>query len=125
MQKELDKVVYQKIARKDLTLGCKVIPMGESEAMNFCWWDENGNMIVTYDQELETHSLFLKEIIGHPILLSDVLHFLYNEVTLSMSFLKRSFVTEKVNVTIDIWNLAYPHYEEQSEECKKHIRNFF
>ena len=125
----LDKIVYQKIARKDLSFGCRIIPIEWEEEMKYCWQEHffsgSKQMIVEHNGICKARrESVMVEIIWHPILLSDVLHFFYDKVTISMSFIDRSIVTENVYVTIELWNLACAHYEEQSEECKEFIRNF-
>ena len=65
---------------------------------------------------------YIEEIIGHPILLSDVLEFIYkkaNPMAADFAFYPYHSDTE----VLKLWDFKIPTYEEQSEECKTFIRN--
>lgn len=200
MENELDKIVYKKIARKDLSFGCKFMvnrytgyfneatlallkakhwkcvlswqiernEEGDSERIlvkkedlimknntnyiatvcNFpCLWGGFSPLVSRkglwtlhiMEKDVTIHYLdyrsntifedyfveysFIKEIIWHPILLSDVLSFINIWIRDSDDFDKASQLIKKYESLVWIWNPSKPHYEEQLEVCKEFIRN--
>ena len=107
----LDKKVYEAVSRKDLSFGCRILIDGYDE-MRFCWGEEFSSeryaVVTEMDGECYWYEgYFEKEIIGHPILLSDVMN----------------WGGDKTGTFQYYWDLSLPTYDEQSEECKEFIRN--
>ena len=123
----LDKVVYEKIARKDLSFGCIIFkkPYGY---MKYCWGEGFSGGLDCIMTEWNWYCVwfedsFTKEIIGHPILLSDVLSFINIWIRDSDDFDKAAELIKKYESLVWIWNPSKPYYEEQLEVCKDFIRN--
>lgn len=128
----LDKEVYNKIARKDLTFWCRYIwaDVYILEEKEYIFWNDYSKHEIEYweymsidaeydiiypiDTITEDWWTFLYEIIGHKVLLSDVLDFL-NE--------KRKSDQTKTMTVLKKWNFSKPTYEEQSSDCKNYIRS--
>lgn len=120
-----DTLVYEKIARKDLSFGCKFIRhwTERKEEYVFTWaykeWYLGFNRyvcLVNYNIE-DIPSDKNTEIIGHPILLSDILAYARSKNLSVISW------AELFEWTMKLWNLQIPTYEKQSEETKEFIRN--
>lgn len=127
----LDKQVYENIARKDLSFWCiinhkvdddfdgdwhvaTVYEIREGSIFftppTKCWFIDNSDDITNY------------EIIGHPIILSDVLHYIHYK-RMNIDWMVDSILWGHNNMAVSSWDFRKPTYEEQSEECKYFIRN--
>jgi len=146
-----DKLVYQKIARKDLSFGCEITIIELWAPILQEYWYDDGNFwdewyIVWYSDDslismswdwecIDFDTDYIKDIlswkeelpdyikgisiIGHPILLSDVLN--YTENLINEEWLVYDFRT--ITEILSEWNNKFPTYEEQSESCKELIYN--
>ena len=116
--------IYEKIANKDLSFGCRIFHKFDWKRWfkariitdsikrddgTFYWVKLEFENSVTWLQEKEM------EIIGHPVMLSDALDWIYdNEMTL----FEDTWINHIIDTTIKlwIWNLRKP-LEEQSDKC--------
>ena len=128
--KEKIDFIYEKIANKDLTFGCKIFHKVdwkrsfkariitdkiEKDYGTFYWVKLEFENSITWLQEKEM------EIIGNPVMLGDVLDWIYdNEMTL----FEDTWINHIIDTTIKLWilNLRKP-LEEQSDKCIDFIYN--
>lgn len=128
--KEKIDFIYEKIANKDLTFGCKIFHKVdwkrsfkariitdkiEKDYGTFYWVKLEFENSITWLQEKEM------EIIGNPVMLGDVLDWIYdNEMTL----FEDTWINHIIDTTIKlwIWNLRKP-LEDQSDDCIDFIYN--
>lgn len=138
----LDKDVYARIARKDLSFGClvKTYADGEDEwEYTYVWetsilvqWD--CSKMRTIDEwcgccsEVEKYGDDNSSIIGHPIVLSDVLLYCgntwntsaYNIILNGFDYTFEGFTEYGDKIC---WDLNIPYYEHQREITKDFIRS--
>lgn len=139
---EIDLPVYEAMARKDLSFGCYVqknkwsnsneplVWRITSDPSGFCTWDQmgfNAEYMGTYSTTIfGTYVLNQKDddgnkkwkVIGHEILLSDVLNYIEKLPHLNWVELYWNKC-----MAMNKWNLSLPYYSQQSEECKAYIRS--
>ena len=124
------KAIYEKIADKTLSFGCKIIE----------WWSEyiflykkeldssknKYNIYLNPITNLEYNKSFIDKIIWHPVMIWDVLDYIDSmEFKHSKDFMK--WRKEQYPVIIDTFLIDWEHkrkpIEEQSSDCIEYIYN--
>lgn len=116
-QQKID-AIYEKIARKDLSFGCRVkweeaeyrilkaIQPHRLEAIPtwYRWYGDYGTVVLTPISEYE--------IIGHPVMIGDVLDYFWNK--------KWVMTLDRI---LRFWGEKTKTIEEQSDKCVDYIYN--
>ena len=120
MINEIDLPVYKAIARKDLTIGCILFIQNPDGYARFIEESDvwNGFTITSATEgysalNYSRDSIRDWSIIGHPIVLTDVLHHI---VTL------QSLMNHYYNKVCIMWDVSKPYYDQQSEGLKELVR---
>lgn len=124
-KEEKIKAIYKEIADKELTFGCKI-------TTNEYNWDEF--KISTADslavKEWESYSttgcgccsedLTIKEVIGHPVMIGDVLNRIDGKMWISNCEYEE-FIIEEANTVILYWLRYLEPIEEQLDKCIDYV----
>jgi len=115
---DLENAIYNSIPRlRELSIGCEVTFKGEkypmfmiSESNDFLRFIDKNGMTYSWSRT-QTESLF--NIIGHPILLNDVLEWLRDFVYKPTNFSKIGDLKRMYSQLLDIWDLSSPCLSNQ------------
>lgn len=122
-----DKIVYEKIARKDISFWL-ILDSEDTGELMITWSIEGSTPYsrepVTayckplYGKDTPDYKIYLKDvnIVGHTILLSDVLHYIH-------TYVYKDRIAEKCEHVLIEWDYSKPDYEDQSDELKQYIFN--
>lgn len=129
------KAIYEKIADKTLSFGCKILNNIWNEKIIVWEWTQpkmNWYPFVLWDwkkrmeMRVILHTTFQK-VIWHPVMIWDVIDFLDKEIInkfINISQKPISIVTdiryEKISI---LWRYKRKTIEEQSEECIDYVYN--
>lgn len=128
-RKEKLATIYEKVANKELTFGCKIIT-------NEYNWDEfrvakSGLLAIKEWEAYRTvgcdccsEDLTIKEVIGHPVMIGDVMDYLedisrsqFDDEEDEEYFYSREEYYEDIAELSDCWGDKRLCIDEQSEEC--------
>ena len=122
-KEEMIKVIYEKIADKTLSFGCKMVE----------WWttyiflykksmdssNKEYNIYLNPITKLEYQKSFIDKIIWHPIMIGDVLDYIDKYY--------KTHLWWDVNVNWEVitrnWNYLRKTIEEQSDDCITYVYN--
>lgn len=125
--KEKIDFIYEKIARKDLSFGCRFQGEKSSYVIQdphwcFVWWDwwiYNDRC----DTELNTQ-IKVEKIIGHPVMIGDVIDYINEDIFLGAGYDEVFYHSwESVVDVISLWEEKRKPIEEQDDECVNFIFN--
>ena len=131
--------IYKEIANKELTFGCKYLVSditdwgdfftreNEGECLSFRWCSED-LVFLFWEEESKTYKL--KEIIGHPVMIGNVIEYLRldHEVFIEWQPIEDNTVLRRwrdyktsINNLITLWYRADLPIETQSDECIDYV----
>ncbi len=117
-KEEMLKVIYEKIARKDLSFGCKVKTEFWYDYIFICNDEHSNTNVLTDFREWSIDTLYWRTpsnmIIWHPVMIWDVLD------TLRFNF---ATLQEKVESILYHWEEKREPIENQSDECIEYVYN--
>ena len=111
-QEKLNRI-YEVIANKELSFGCKLIAGWEN------WKIDSETKVfldrLTHCDDKWCESYFIYKVIGHPVMIGDYLHWLGTTKS------QESNWKQLYPKALEVWNIYNKSIDEQSDECIDYI----
>lgn len=131
-REEKIEAIYKEMANKEKTMWCKYLVYKKNEPdeiveaieewVNFTLFFGENDYAMS-PSEVDYYEYYnIKEVIGHPVMIGDVLNWIDKKMGVS-NCEDEEFVVEETNISVLLWREYLNPIEDQSDECVDYVYN--